>query len=165
MQRDANLRDEYLKFMNEFIHLGHMRPLSPLELTDKSLLAHYIPHHGIWQRSDDLPKLRVVFNASLPTSSVPSLNDVLPVGPKLQSNLAAVVTRWRRYRMAFYADIRMMFLQIRVDARDAHLQRILWSPSMESPLGHYQLLTVTYGETCEPYLALRTLKQLCLDDG
>ena len=126
--------------MNDFIQLGHMCPLSPLELSDESLPTLYIPHHGIWQRSDDRSKLRVVFNASRPTSSGLSLNDVLHADPKLQSDLATVVTRWRRYRIAFCADIRMMFRQIRVDARDANVQRIIWSPSMESPPEHYQLL-------------------------
>ena len=101
MQQDATLHDEYLKFMNEYSELGHMFPLSPLELRDESLPAHYIPYHGIWQRSDNRPKLRVVFNTSRPTLSGLSLNNVLHAGPKLQSDLAAVVTRWRRYRIAF----------------------------------------------------------------
>ena len=107
----------------------------------------------------------MVFNASFPTSSGTSLNDALLPGPKLQSDLPTVITRWRRWPVGFCADIRMMFRQILIDPKDVHLQRILWSPSEDEPAIHYALATVTYGESCAPYLALRTLKQLCLDEG
>ncbi|XP_014217979.1 uncharacterized protein LOC106646454, partial [Copidosoma floridanum] len=33
------------------------------------------------------------------------------------------------------------------------------------PPTHYQLLTVTYSKSCPPYLSLRTLQQLCQDEG
>ena len=58
-----------------------------------------------------------------------------------------------------------MFRQIRVDSGDEHLQCIIWSPSEEVPAAHYALLTVTYGKSCAPYLALRTLQQLSVDEG
>ena len=127
--------------------------------------VHYLPHHDIWQRKDEGKKLRVIYNASCPTSSGYSHNEALLPGPKLQNELSTVITRRRRYPISFCADIKMMFRQIRVNPDDIHLQRILWSPSAEEPALHYALLTVTYGESCTPYLALRTLKQLCIDEG
>ena len=78
--------------MDEFIGLGHMRPLSQLELQDRSFTSNYIPHQEIWQRSNNGLKLRVVFNAPRPTSSGCSLNDVLYAGPNVQNDLAVVVT-------------------------------------------------------------------------
>ncbi|XP_043480108.1 uncharacterized protein LOC122509872 [Leptopilina heterotoma] len=142
-----------------------MRRLSPQEIKDNSIKSNYIPHHGIWQRNDDSKKLRVVFNASRPTSSGHSLNDALYAGPKLQSDIATVVTHWRQYKVAYCADIKMMFRQIRIRPEDTHLQRIIWSPDPDQPEEHFALLTVTFGEACSPYLALRTLKQLCEDEG
>ncbi|XP_070169321.1 uncharacterized protein [Polyergus mexicanus] len=42
---------------------------------------------------------------------------------------------------------------------------ILWKRSQSEPLIDYQLLTVTYGMACAPFLALRVLKQLVRDEG
>lgn len=165
MNEDQRLKEEYNKFMSDYLQHGHMRPVTEHEFGDHSLNVCYIPHHGIWQRCDSGKKLRVVFNASRPTSSGHSLNDLLHPGPKLQNNIATIITRWRRHRFVFCADIKMMFRQIKVSSKDVHLQRIVWSPSESDPVVHYLLLTVTYGETCAPYLALRTLQQLCTDEG
>ncbi|XP_058789071.1 uncharacterized protein LOC131663035 [Phymastichus coffea] len=165
MQRDQELSGRYHEFMAEYENLGHMRRLTAEELAAHQGPAVYIPHHGIWQRHDRGRKLRVVFNASRPTSSGYSLNDALHAGPKLQGHVATVLTRWRLHRYAFCADIQMMFRQIRVRPEDVHLQRVLWSQDADSPAHHYALQTVTYGEACAPYLALRTIRQLCADEG
>ncbi|CAK9809095.1 hypothetical protein ANTQUA_LOCUS5879 [Anthophora quadrimaculata] len=58
-----------------------------------------------------------------------------------------------------------MYRQILVDPRDIDFQRILWQSVPSSSLREYQLLTVTYGMACAPYLALRVLQQLTLDEG
>ncbi|UYV68107.1 hypothetical protein LAZ67_5003081 [Cordylochernes scorpioides] len=48
---------------------------------------------------------------------------------------------------------------------DADYQSILWKPSPEEPVVDYRLLTVTYGTTSAPFLAMRTLQQLAEDEG
>ncbi|XP_014208254.1 uncharacterized protein LOC106639253 [Copidosoma floridanum] len=133
---------EYAHFMTEYISHGHMRQLSDEELLAKTDTVHYIPHHGIWKTGYLRKRLRVVFDASWPTSTGYSLNDVLHSGPKLQTWLPSVLLRWRRHRIAFCADVQMMFRQIRVDERDVNLQRILWSANDSSPPKHFQLLTL-----------------------
>ena len=165
MSRDHRFAVEYRKFMGEYLSLGHMRPVPERQLQCTDRTVYYIPHHGIWQHSDDGMKLRVVFNASRPTTLGQSLDDVLYPGPKLQTDIWLVLLRWRSYRVAFCADIRMMFRQIWINEQDVDLQRILWSPNQEEPAVHYQLMTVTYGTSCAPYLSLRVLQQLCTDKG
>ncbi|KAL7293995.1 hypothetical protein TKK_0012568 [Trichogramma kaykai] len=164
MKRDPQFTAEYRKFMSQYEALGHMKQLQATETLASGKPIHYIPHHGIWQRSDGGPKLRVVFDASRPTSSGLSLNDLLHSGPKLQRDLWIVLLRWRTHRIAFCTDVQMMFRQITVDERDVDWQRILWSKDDDEPVRHYQLQTVTYGTACAPYLALRTLQQLCEDE-
>lgn len=58
-----------------------------------------------------------------------------------------------------------MYRQIRIDPRDLNYQRILWKPSIADASIDYQLLTVTYGTACAPFLALRVVKQLVVDEG
>lgn len=58
-----------------------------------------------------------------------------------------------------------MYRQILLDPRDCDYQRILWSDKSAGPSSEYQLLTVTYGMSCAPFLALRVLQQLISDEG
>jgi len=67
--------------------------------------------------------------------------------------------------LCLHRYIAKMFRQILINPLDADFQRILWHPCDNSPIEHYRLLTVTYGLTPAPYLALRVLKQLALDEG
>ncbi|UYV84784.1 hypothetical protein LAZ67_X003485 [Cordylochernes scorpioides] len=74
-------------------------------------------------------------------------------------------TTFRTYPVAITADIEKMYRQIRIHPEDADYQRILWRPSPEEPVVDYRLLTVTYGTTSAPFLAMRTLQQLAEDEG
>ncbi|XP_058798278.1 uncharacterized protein LOC131668263 [Phymastichus coffea] len=162
---DLTLLESYQEFMEEYVRLGHMRLLTESEFQENRSTVYYVPHHGIWQRSDSGPKLRVVFNASRATSSGVSLKDTLHAGPKLLGHISTILTRWRRHRYVFCADVQKMFRQVLIDDRDIHLQHIVWSPTAGLPLQHYALRTVTYGTACAPYLVLRTMKQLSDDEG
>ncbi|XP_024886772.1 uncharacterized protein LOC112464165, partial [Temnothorax curvispinosus] len=48
---------------------------------------------------------------------------------------------------------------------DTDYQRIVWRPCPNGPIVHGRLLTVTYGQKPSPYLAKRSVKQLCIDEG
>lgn len=83
-RRDHDLKEAYEKFMADYESMGHMRKVDPSKYPPGQAGLNYIPHHGIWQMSDGRPKLRVVFNASRPTSTGYSLNDLMYRGAKLQ---------------------------------------------------------------------------------
>lgn len=57
-----------------------------------------------------------------------------------------------------------MYRQIQMHPKDRDLQRILWQDSNQRHTS-YRLTTVTYGLSCAPFLALRTLQQLVEDEG
>ncbi|XP_029673054.1 uncharacterized protein LOC115241432 [Formica exsecta] len=125
----------------------------------------YLPHHEVIRESSSTTRLRVVFNASSVTSNGTSLNDHLHAGPKLQTDLMSVILQWRRHKYVYSSDIAKMYRQILVNPRDINYQRILWKATPSEPLIDYQLLTVTYGMSCAPFLALCVLKQLVIDEG
>ncbi|XP_039302131.1 uncharacterized protein LOC113005359 [Solenopsis invicta] len=162
LQANFDLKREYSDFLQEYEKLGHMRKAP--ESSESSQFV-YIPHHPVIRDSSATTRVRVVFNASSPTSNSWSLNDHLLAGQKLQTDLAAVLLRWRQYRYVYSADVAKMYRQIRVDPRDTDYQRILWIDENTGKVQEYQLLTVTYGTTSAPFLALRVLRQLIHDDG
>lgn len=154
---------EYREFMTEYEQLGHMWLASETPRRVDQIV--YIPHHAVVRESSATTRLRVVVNASSVTSNGSTLNDHLLAGPKLQTDVNAIILRWRNYKYAYTTDIAKMYRQIRVDERDVDYQRILWNDNQTAQTREYQLITVTYGTACAPYLALRVLKQLVNDDG
>ncbi|XP_051176778.1 uncharacterized protein LOC127291622 [Leptopilina boulardi] len=153
----------YKDFLSEYLELDHMRLVEENEF-DKSSQTVYIPHHAILRESSLTTKLRVVFNASSLTSNNTSLNSHFYIGPPLLNDLVSILINWRKYRYVLVADAEKMFRQIVIDRRDVDYQRILCKNS-EGQLLAYQLLTVTYGTACAPYLANRVVKQLAQDEG
>ncbi|XP_055633970.1 uncharacterized protein LOC129774278 [Toxorhynchites rutilus septentrionalis] len=160
--RDSELRCQYTQFMEEYIHLGHMRRVRVNQ--DNLIKRCYLPHHPVIKQTSTTTKLRVVFDASCKTSSGISLNDALLAGPVIQEDLRSIILRCRTKRIMLVADVEKMFRQIIMDEGDQPLQSILWRTDTEQEIGTYELSTVTYGTKPAPFLATRTLKQLADDE-
>ncbi|UYV74135.1 hypothetical protein LAZ67_11002219, partial [Cordylochernes scorpioides] len=154
LEQNENIYVQYKQFMNEYIRLGHMQASCSLQTEPK----YYIPHHCILKAQPN--KLRVVFDASTKTTTQISLNDLLHVGPKLQNNIFSILLKFRTNSVALVADIEKMYRQIRLHPDDIKYQTILWRDCKDLELQEYNLLTVTYGLACAPYLAIRTLHQI-----
>lgn len=159
---DSTFRQRYQDFLQEYESLGHMQQVSNFELSNSDV--YYLPHHGILREQNRTTKLRVVFNGSSQTSSGYSLNDMLYSSANLQADIFDVLIWIRIHKYLFSTDIEKMYRQIKIHPEDWDLQRILWYNSNEQ-LITYRLTTVTYGLNCAPFLALRTLQQLVIDEG
>lgn len=161
MNNNIEFATDYKNFMQEYLQLGHMKKVE----INNAQLQYFLPHHGIVRANAVTTKLRVVFNASAKTSTKKSLNDLMESGPNLQADLQTILLQWRQYRYVLTADIEKMYRYIAMHPDDQKLQKIVWRESPQEPLHEYQLCTVTYGTKAAPFLALRTLKQLALDEG
>ncbi|XP_070169436.1 uncharacterized protein [Polyergus mexicanus] len=163
LRKNPDLAKPYHSFLNEYKFMGHMESVSDENPTLNQ--AVYIPHHPVLRESSSTTKLRVVFNASCKTSNGSTLNNHLMTGPKLQRDLSSIILRWRQFRYVYTADIEKMFRQIRVHRDDVDFLRIFWRSNINSPIQSYRLLTVTYGTAPAPYLAMRVINQLAIDEG
>ncbi|XP_058839042.1 uncharacterized protein LOC131694586 [Topomyia yanbarensis] len=162
LARNADLKEQYVSFMDEYCRLGHMKrvDINPHDTIKRC----YLPHHPVVKEASTTTKVRVVFGASCKTSSGISLNDVLLVGPVIQEDLRSIIMRCRTKQIMIVADVEKMFRQIDVKQEERPLQCILWRPSPADDVATYELNTVTYGTKPAPFLATRTLKQLALDE-
>ncbi|XP_054272911.1 uncharacterized protein LOC128993174 [Macrosteles quadrilineatus] len=156
--KDKNLMSEYYDFMKDYQDLGHMNVTT-------SPSKYVISHHCVVKEDRGKTKLRVVFDASAQSSPFPSLNSQLMVGAKLQQDIRDILLRFRLHPVVFVADIVKMYRQILVDPQDRSYQHIYWRFNPADPIKKYELCTVTYGLTSAPFLALRVMKQLALDEG
>jgi hypothetical protein len=158
LENNISLKEEYQKFMNEYLTLNHMIPCNG------TIPECFLPHHGVIRSESTTTKLRVVFNASSKTTSGHSLNDTMYKGPNLQQDLQTLIIKWRQYKYVYCADIEKMYRQIMVHPEDQCYQKILWRDSNKKPIQSYQLTTVTYGTKPAPFLAMMCLKQLASDE-
>ncbi|XP_018372882.1 PREDICTED: uncharacterized protein LOC108767469 [Trachymyrmex cornetzi] len=161
-ESDPNYAQLYSDFIKEYAELQHMI-LVP-DADPEPPASFYLPHHGVVRETSRTTRLRVVFNGSSKTTSGSSLNDLLHIGPKLQTDLFDVLIWFRQFPYVFSSDIEKMYRQIQVHPDDWRYQRIFWINS-EGSLNTYQLTTVTYGLKCAPFLALSVMNQLIQDEG
>lgn len=146
---------QYKQFIDEYVELGHARYV-PLDAERK----HFLPHHCVLRESSSTTKLRVVFDASMKTSSGISLNDIMLKGFPVQPELFDILCRFRLHKYVLTADIVKMYRQVRINPSQHFLQNILWRENPSEPLKCIQLQTVTYGTNSAPFLATRCLVHL-----
>ncbi|XP_026730729.1 uncharacterized protein LOC113495929 [Trichoplusia ni] len=163
LHKNKEMKKRYTDVIKEYLHLGHMIPVP--ENDDKQSESVYLPHHAVIREDKSTTKVRVVFDASCKGINGVSLNDTLLIGPQLQPELRHLIIQWRIHPICLVADIIKMYRQVRVHDDDTVFQRILWRDNPEDSVQEYQLLTVTFGTASAPYLAVKALQQVALDEG
>lgn len=162
LSRQPDLQAAYQDFLNQYLSLGHMEQV-PSEMPPSG--RFFIPHHCVIREMSSSTKLRVVFDASLQTTSGKSLNDMVFTGPKLQRDISEIIMRFRLHPFVLAADIIKMYRMILILPKERKYQHILWQETKDHDIKEFELKTLTYGVASSPFLALRVLKQLSLDDG
>lgn len=120
--------------------------------------TYFIPHHAVQT------KFRVVYDGSCKTNRSVSINEMQLAGPKLQRNLAATLLKFRIFKQAITADVKKMYLQVKVHPDQWDFQRIFWREDPEGEVGEYWLTRLTFGMASAPYCAVRAMLQ-CAEDG
>lgn len=161
-ENDSKFKDLYTAFMAEYISLGHMKKVETNLLN--SNICYYMPHHGVMRDDSLTTKLRVVFDASAPTTTGYSLNHLQLVGPTIQQDLFSILLRFRQHTFVVSADVEKMYRQVLIKSHQLPLQRILWRANVDEPLEKYELQTVTYGTTSASFLAIRCLIELAYEN-
>lgn len=162
LTKNSSLYTLYKDFMRDYLNSSHMSRVD--SIVDDYGKYFYIPHHCVLRPDSLTSKIRVVFDASSKDSRQLSLNDTLLTGPKLQSDIIHILLKFRLHQVALTGDIKQMYRQILVDPAQHNYQRIVWRFSPEEPIQDYILNTVTYGTSCAPFLALRTVQELATQE-
>lgn len=157
LNANATLKIEYTRVLEEYLQLGHM---SLIETPGDD--GFYMLHHAVIKESSNTTKVRIVFDASAKTNNKVSLNDILMVGPTIQSDLFSHLIRFRKYNYVITADIEKMYRQVWLHEDDRCYQRILWRRN--NKIETFQLNTLTFGVTSSPFLAIRTIQKLADDE-
>ena len=155
--------EPFQKVVQEYLDLGHAQPVTPQELCTPVHKTYHLPMHGVVKASSTRTKLRVVFDASCPSSSGVSLNNILLAGSTLHPNLDIILIRFRSYRVALSGDVSKMYREVQLSEEDRQLHRFIWRAQPDQPLTTYCMNRVTFGVTSSPYVAVKTLHQTSKD--
>jgi len=115
LERDPAMLEGYVSFMDEYKLLN---PMTEVQLSSVPRNHYFIPHHCALKPDGSTTKLRVVFEASGPSSTGKSFNNIQRVGPTVQSDLLSILLRFRTHRFVFTADVEKMYRQIWVHPQD-----------------------------------------------
>lgn len=155
LKRNPTYKRMYSDFMQEYRALGHMTKVNTYEWP-----YYFLPHHGVFKEGSSTTKLRVVYDASCPTTNNKSLNDIQYIGPKLQNDIFSILLRFRQYQYVACADIEKAYRQTLIQPDQRNLQLIMWRENPSEPIDIYRLNTITYGTASAPYLCIRCLHQV-----
>lgn len=160
LERNPDLRLQYVDFIREYEKLGHCHEVKNIDEVSNRMV-YYMPHHAVLRPTSSSTKCRVVFDASAKSHpSKLSLNEVLKIGPVVQRDLFSIMLSFRKHAIVFSADIKKMYRQILMDPDDTCYQRIFWREQPSHRLRVLELDTITYGTASAPYQATRCLNQL-----
>ncbi|XP_047541323.1 uncharacterized protein LOC125074140 [Vanessa atalanta] len=165
LSKNLDQKENYQKVIKEYMTLGHMEPVRHESAEREGNEKVWLPHHAVIRPDKSTTKTRIVFNASDRSANGISLNDTLMVGPTLQLELRQVIMRWRLHPICLTADIIKMYRQVKVAKRHVDYQRIVWRDDSLSEIKDFRLLRVTFGTSCAPYLAVKVLQQIAIDEG
>jgi hypothetical protein len=149
----------------------------------------FLPNRPVEREDAETTKIRPVFDGSVHHKNRRSFNANLEIGPNLNPDIMGILMRFRRYRIAWTADIEKAFLQIKIHEDHGQIVRFLWVENPEAAIPKvvvYRWKRLTFGlasspfilravltwhlqkyETEYPGITNRTLNQICrrLDGG
>lgn len=160
LEKQPQIKREYMKFMQEYLQLGHMREVQKDSARWNIWPQYYMPHHCVIKDTSVTTKLRVVFNASYKTKESISLNDALRIGSVIQRDLFSILVRFRTFKVGITADIKKMYRQIRIEEDQMALQRIVWRDEPFKEIKTYELTTLTYGTSSASFVATKSIHTL-----
>lgn len=152
MEKNPLFAEAYCNKMQEYLDKGYIKKLSANEALISTSKTWYLPHFGVINPNKP-GKIRIVFDAAAKAGGR-SLNDNLLTGPDLFNSLLSILMNFRIKKIAFVADIKEMFLQVRIRKEDQCSQRFLWrGKNREHNPDTYEIQVVFFGSTCGPCLA------------
>ncbi|CAK1547419.1 unnamed protein product [Leptosia nina] len=148
LQRDQHMKTEYTRQIKHLLEEGYAEE-APEDCLSKR--KWYLPHFAVTHPLKK--KIRIVFDAASRSHGI-SLNDALLPGPDLLQSLFGVLLRFRQGPIAVAADIKEMFLQVRIKPEDRDSLRFLWRENDNDPIREYRMTSVVFGAASSPCSAI-----------
>ena len=164
LDRDEKMKKDYVASIEGSLAKGHAEPVPEEELRRADGKVWRVPHHGVRHPTKD--KYRVVFDLKA-TYMGTSPNEHLLQGPDMTNSLLGTLLRFRLGAHAVTADIKEMFMQVRVPRAERDYFRFLWwmDGDTSKPLYECRMLSHPFGARSSPGCVNYALKKTAEDHG
>ena len=135
LNKDESRKKDVIESEKKLQNLGYVdyvRNLpqpQQLELKE-SKIQNFIPWSSVWKENSITTPCRLVFNASLPTNTGFSMNDILAKGTNNMNILVEIFIRWRSHMFAFHTDVQKMYNSVQLNANYWCYQRYIWQEQL-----------------------------------
>ncbi|CAG5056933.1 unnamed protein product [Parnassius apollo] len=148
LDKNSELKKEYEKQIENLIVNGYAEKANNISISPRTW---YLPHFAVTHPQKR--KIRIVFDAVARTGGR-CLNDALLTGPDLLKSLFGVLLRFREGSVAVMADIKEMFLQVKIREEDRDSLRFLWRHNRDAPPEEYRMTSLIFGAASSPCIAI-----------
>ena len=136
LNRNESDKDDVIKSEAKLQELGHVDFVKNLDEKMQDVLVNnkvqnFIPWRCVWKDSSISTPCRMVFDASQPTNTGFSLNNILAKGRNNMNKLVEVFIRWRSYPIGIHTDIKKMYNTVKLNPEHWCLQRYLWQNELD----------------------------------
>ncbi|XP_053692624.1 uncharacterized protein LOC128741073 [Sabethes cyaneus] len=149
LEKSPELYQNVRKQINEYQAKGYAHEATEAELRNASPeKVWYLPLKVVLNPKKP-DKVRLIWDAAAMVQGI-SLNSMLLKGPDLLVPLVSVLLNFRERRVAFGGDIREMYHQMKMVAKDKSAQWFLFRNNSAEKPKVYVMDVATFGSTCSP---------------
>ncbi|KFM77999.1 hypothetical protein X975_25815, partial [Stegodyphus mimosarum] len=131
-----------------------------IEECSRDAKEYFMPHRAVVRTNKDNTKVHMVFNCSLKAKLNLSLNDYLETGPNLNPNVLDIISNFRKFKIAFCADIEKAFLMIGISKEDRKFLKFLWlSENTNEDYKKVHMTRLPFGCKSLPFILSATIKR------
>ena len=131
LEKNEERRKEVINAEAKLQSLGFVDYVRNLTLEQQTKLRdsqvkNFIPWSAVWKENSISTPCRLVFNASFPTESQKSLNDLLAKGKNNMNSLLDIFLRWRTHLHAYHTDVQKMYNSVLLNENHWCFQRYIY---------------------------------------
>ena len=122
LNRKVKDKNDVIKAEKKLHDLGFVDYVENLTIEEKnqifsSPILYFLPWRAVWNSNSVSTPCRPVYDASHPTSTGLSLNDLLAKGRNNMNKLLEIVIRWTIRRCAYHTDLQNMYNRVTLDPK------------------------------------------------
>ena len=129
-------KERIISAMKKLFTMGYAAKLDELTEQQRSQIEaspvkYFIPWIVAWNQNSLSTPVRPVFNASSPTASGYSLNDLLAKGSNNMNKLIQIFVWWLTYASVFVTDVQKMYNTVKLAEKHWCYQLFLWNDDLD----------------------------------
>ena len=157
LKHKPQAHEQLSNIISGWLSKGYIREVPRDEV--RPAACFHLVHFPVIREDNKTTKIRPVMNGKAAFNGQASLNDCLLAGPRVMNDLAQVLWHFRRFQVALGADIKEMFLRIRMPPEDCPFHRFFFTLFKQPTVSEFEALVHQFGSKSSPLVSIFTVKR------